>query len=71
MQAWISSHRYAIRVAIRSLALEPWSWLSAALVIATAVLLPWLLFSVIQLAGPNLKYLATDPEVSEIGRAHV
>lgn len=64
MQAWISSHRYAIRVAIRSLALEPWSWLSAALVIATAVLLPWLLFSVIQLAGPNLKYLATDPEVS-------
>ena len=64
MRAWIISHRYAFRAAVQGLVQEPWSWLSSALVIATAVLLPWLLFTLVNLVSPNLRQLATEPEIS-------
>lgn len=64
MRAWITSHRYALVSAWNGLRREPWVWLSSALAIATAVLLPSLLFSLVQLVSPGLKQLATDPEIS-------
>lgn len=64
MVTWISSHRYGLTTAIRGLRHEPWQWLSSAVVIATAVLLPWLLFNLVNLLSPGWQQAATDPEIS-------
>lgn len=61
---WLNGHRYAAREALRDLRHAVWEWLTSGLVIASAILLPLLLYLTLGALTPHWRTLASTPEIS-------
>lgn len=64
MKRWFRQHRYALRVALRRLAVQPFSTLSNVLVISLTLALPILAASVLVSAQPIVRHIPVSPEIT-------
>lgn len=64
MRAWINQHRFALAGTIKRMAAQPGSTLLNALVLAIALALPLLGYTVLRSLQPVTRELASDPEIT-------
>ncbi len=64
MRRWFRQHRYALKVALRRLARQPFSSLSNIVVISLSLTVPILAASVLQSAQPIVRHIPVSPEIT-------
>jgi len=64
MKSWLRQHRYALRITLRRLALQPFSSLANLLVIALALALPLLGSAILVSVEPVAKQVSVTPELT-------
>lgn len=64
MRRWLRQHRYALRVALRRLAAQPFSTLSNIIVISLSLAIPILAASVLVSAQPVVRHIPVSPEIT-------
>lgn len=64
MKRWFRQHRYALKVALRRLAAQPFSTLSNVFVISITLAIPILAASVLTSAQPVVRHIPVSPEIT-------
>src|SRR5690554_1643267 len=64
MKRWFRQHRYALKVALRRLAAQPFSSLSNVFVISITLTIPILAASVLTSAQPVVRHIPVSPEIT-------
>lgn len=64
MRRWFRQHRYALRVALRRLATQPFSSLSNVFVISLTLAIPIITASVLTSAQPVVRHIPVSPEIT-------